>query len=140
MRTVGLVSIWIFLPAGIFAQDVSKVEVFGGYQYLRNPPGAGNAGINLNGWNAAISGNVTGWLSGVAEVSGNYGSKSIPALTGPPFSFKEKVHTFLFGPRLLHRRDRFTLFGQALVGWLRDDIKVTSPTVVRSDLHSKLCT
>jgi hypothetical protein len=44
-----------------------KVEVFGGYQYLRP-----DSGPNLNGWNAALTGNFK-HLGITADFSGTYG-------------------------------------------------------------------
>ena len=42
-----------------FAQDFTKAEVFGGYQYTRINPGQGVSGDNFNGWDAAAQYNGT---------------------------------------------------------------------------------
>jgi hypothetical protein len=64
-----------------------KVELFGGYSYLRtNSPSS-----NLNGWELAGQYKVTDWLGGVADFDGHYGS---------PGGFSSSLHTFLFGPQI----------------------------------------
>ena len=57
------------------SQETSKAEVFGGYQYLRVNSGIqGTDSVNLNGWNAALSGYFTRNLGVTADFSGNYGT------------------------------------------------------------------
>ena len=42
------------------SQEPSKVDIFGGYQYLHANSGVtGVGGLNFNGWNAAVSGYFT---------------------------------------------------------------------------------
>ena len=53
-----------FLP--VMAQDISKVEVFGGYTW---------AGGNFHGWNSSVTGNVTKRFGIIADFSGHYGSE-----------------------------------------------------------------
>jgi opacity protein-like surface antigen len=73
--------------SAVRAQD--KVEVFGGYSYLRlnNSP----SHFNLNGWELAGTYKFNGWLGGVADFSGHYGS---------PFGANINQHNFLFGPQI----------------------------------------
>jgi hypothetical protein len=98
----------LLLPLTVAAQSTPKVEVFGGYSYLRlaqqtDPPfGA----ANLNGWNASIKLNVTQRIGLVADFSGHYeqGCALCPKLQ-PGYQ-----HTFLAGPEFkLIKRDRFTV-------------------------------
>jgi len=88
MRTIGLrvmglllgVLFVALLPAA--AQD-DKVEVFGGYSYMRFRP---SPDTNLNGWEASAQYKFRDWIGGVADFDGHYGSGS--------------VHSFLFGPQV----------------------------------------
>src|SRR4029077_1001738 len=71
-RKLGLlfvVLLFVSIPAR--AQDEDKVEVFGGYSYMRfrTPPSS-----NLNGWEIAGQYKFTDWLGGVADLDGHYGS------------------------------------------------------------------
>ena len=54
----------------LMAQDNPKVEVFGGYQYLRL--GGDFGGINANGWNASLTGNFNKYLGVAGDFSGAY--------------------------------------------------------------------
>jgi hypothetical protein len=88
-RKLGLlfvVLLFISIPAR--AQDQDKVEVFGGYSYMRfrTPPSS-----NLNGWEIAGQYKFTDWLGGVADLDGHYGS---------PGGVGTSVYTYLFGPQV----------------------------------------
>jgi opacity protein-like surface antigen len=111
-----LLGLFLVISSAAIAQDAPKVEVFGGYSYLRINPGSGFSGINLNGWNASVAGNFNRWLGVKADFSGNYGSPSITFPGPTTISVNTKVHNFLFGPQISARRDRFTVFGHALFG------------------------
>jgi len=88
LRIMGLLLGVLFvalLPAA--AQD-EKVEVFGGYSYMRL---RGGADVNLNGWEASAQYKFRDWIGGVADFDGHYGS-----INGVGTS----VHSFLFGPQV----------------------------------------
>src|SRR5213596_2891209 len=62
------------LPLAAMAQDTPKAEVFGGYSYLRvNELSGLGIGLNLNGWNGSVTGNVNDWFGVKADFSGQYG-------------------------------------------------------------------
>jgi hypothetical protein len=92
-----------------FAQDTPKVEVFGGYSYIKRD--ATNIDrINTHGWNASVTANVNNWLGVVADASGHYGSISI-------FNESHHTHTFLFGPQFAYRKsEKIMPFAHALFG------------------------
>jgi hypothetical protein len=71
-----LVAIALFLPHTVAAQPTPKVQVFGGYSYLRlaEQPNPDFNAENLNGWEASIKLNVTRRLGLLADIGGNYGS------------------------------------------------------------------
>jgi opacity protein-like surface antigen len=94
------------------AENTPKAEAFGGYSYFR---ASDPTTINLNGWNASITGNLTSWFGVVGDFSGHYGSPSIFGF-GVPLTDANQ-YSYLFGPRLSYRgSDRFTPFGHFLVG------------------------
>ena len=75
---VGL-SAMLFVSA---APAQQKLELFGGYQYAR-PDG----GPNLNGWNAALTGNFTRNFGITGDFGGTYGGGG-------------SMYTFAFGPKV----------------------------------------
>ena len=84
------------------AQAQNKAEVFGGYQYFR-PDG----GPNLNGWNGALTGNISKNFGITADFSGTYGSGLSfysytfgPKLTANLGAAKPFVHVLLGGARV----------------------------------------
>lgn len=93
----------------VYSQETSKAEVFGGYQYLRVNSGIQEAdSVNLNGWNAALSGYFTRNLGVTADFSGTYGT---------PFGVDTKLYTFMFGPTVrFPNASRVTPFAHALFG------------------------
>jgi len=73
-----------FIPA--FAQE--KVELFGGYTYMRF---RSSPDENMNGWEVSGQYKFTDWLGGVADVTGHYGSVS---------GVGTSVYSYLFGPQV----------------------------------------
>jgi hypothetical protein len=102
MRTIGLLLGVLFvalLPAA--AQD--KVEVFGGYSYMRFRPGTD---LNLNGWEASAQYKFRDWIGGVADFDGHYGS---------PSGVGTSVYSYLFGPQV-SLPSRVSPFAHVLLG------------------------
>jgi opacity protein-like surface antigen len=99
------------LTASSFAQDFTKAEVFGGYQYTRINPGSGVDGDNFNGWNAAVQYNWSKAFGLKADFSGAY--KSVNTLAG---DVSLRQHHFLFGPVFSARTEKSTFFVHALFG------------------------
>jgi opacity protein-like surface antigen len=108
VRTFVIVSLLsIALPfivvQNTYAEDDNpKIEVFGGYSYVR-----GEQGVNLHGWNASVTGNITHYFGVVGDVSGHYANGSF--LDG-------NTYTFLGGPQFSFRTTRLTPFAHALFG------------------------
>src|SRR5215831_20226104 len=93
----------LLLLASLSAQAQDKVELFGGYSYMRfrNSPSA-----NLNGWEIAGQYKFTDWLGGVADFDGHYGSSN---------GISTSTYTFLFGPQI-SRPSSVSPFGHLLFG------------------------
>ncbi len=110
------------LPAS--AQDIPKVEVFGGYSFLH-----AQGGQNLNGWNASVTTNLSSRLGLTTDFSGHYMTLMETLTLPPPFpsplrvTLRESFHQFLFGPRLSWRAgERFRPFTHALFGLSRESL------------------
>ncbi len=101
------------------AQDAPKLEVYGGYYYVRfnvNASAAGGAPsetFNGNGGGGQLEYNLDNHLGFVADLAG-YGATSTAngALVGGAL-------TYLFGPRVNFRLRKVTPFGQVLFGGIR---------------------
>ncbi|MEP7336468.1 MAG: porin family protein [Acidobacteriota bacterium] len=116
MRKLFFIAALLFtLPLIAQAQDAPKVEVFGGYSYLRADDDDG--GIDLHGWNASTAVNINKWVGIAADFSGHYGDATVI-----PGTSKADVSAYLFlvGPRFSYRKHKvLTPFGHVLLGAAR---------------------
>lgn len=102
---------------GAQAQEAaSKLELYGGYYYVRFNINADLAGVppsqtfNANGGGSQLEYNASKWLGVVGDLAGYAATSSVNgALVGGAF-------TYLFGPRVNFRSKKVTPFAQALVG------------------------
>jgi hypothetical protein len=93
-----IIAVCLFLLALSLPMAAQKAEVFGGYQYTHL-----DGGFNMNGWNAALTGNFKDWLGITADFSGVYQSGA-------------KFHTYTFGPVLSAHTPVVQPFAHALFG------------------------
>ncbi|MDE3135531.1 MAG: hypothetical protein KGL59_03065 [Acidobacteriota bacterium] len=107
-------SIFILMPCAARAQ---KIQLFGGYSYLRQDTNAGK--FNLNGWEASATVKNT-WVGFTADFSGHYGS---------PQGTSTSLHTFLFGPQVSLPVPFVSPYVHALVGAARQATGNVSDTV-----------
>jgi opacity protein-like surface antigen len=118
-------SLLILLPLAAFAQDKPKVEVFGGYSYLRTDDDFLLDNLNLHGWNAAVTGNINKWFGITGDFSGHYNDYQI----SPGVRADISGHIFLTGPQLAYRKnDVWQPFVHVLVGAARQHISVPTAT------------
>lgn len=125
LLTIGAIGLSL-LSIPSFAQEVNypKAEVFGGFSIER-------AGASFMGWQASANGNITHHLAIVGDFGGQY-----KTVLGIPMN----SYQFLFGPRLLVRKNRVTPFVHALFGGMRTGIGsttilgVTTPAVATTGL------
>jgi len=61
------VAAWNLFVASLPAAAQDKVEVFGGYTYMRFRP---SPDVNLNGWEASVQYKFRDWIGGVADFDG----------------------------------------------------------------------
>ena len=94
------------LSLAAFAQETGaapKAEIFGGYQYTRF-----DGGMNANGWNTSVAGNLNNWFGIAADFSGAYKTQN-----GVSFN----NYTYTFGPVVSYRHNEtFTPFAHFLAG------------------------
>jgi opacity protein-like surface antigen len=124
MKHFPLLLILLFVTLSTRAQEVPKVDVFGGYSYVRADLGDdfGNLSGNLHGWNGSVTYNFDRLLGIKADFSGQTGGKtvSIPitgSLATTQFDTRPSYLSFLFGPQLTYRKkEKVTPFGHILLG------------------------
>ncbi len=90
------------LPAS--AQDVPRVEIFGGYSFLRS------GDEDLNGWALALSYNLTPRFGIVLDESGHYGKSQGVSL---------RHSEVAVGPGAAFRGERASVFVHAVAGLIR---------------------
>jgi outer membrane protein with beta-barrel domain len=103
---IGLALLVSLVSLAAFAQEggnTPKAEIFGGYQYTRF-----DGGVNANGWNTSLTGNLNNWFGIAADFSGAYKTQN-----GVSFN----NYTYTFGPVISYRHnDKFTPFAHFLAG------------------------
>jgi opacity protein-like surface antigen len=116
-----IVALTLALPVIALAQEAPRVQVFGGYSYMRlEDSGIDSLDRDLNGYN--VSGAITilkKSLAIKADVSGHYGNLSNVL----PTSTDLRQDMFLFGPQFtLRKSERIQPFAHALFGFARQKI------------------
>jgi hypothetical protein len=105
----------LFTPR-VIAQENSRFELFGGYQFLHagSFDGEGDS-ANTNGWDAAATANFTRHLGVTADFSGNY--KNLNATNGSlTANASVRIYTYTFGPTASYPIGRVKVFAHALFG------------------------
>jgi outer membrane immunogenic protein len=97
-------------------EQASKLELYGGYYYVRFNVNANLAGVppsqsfNGNGGGGQLEYNANKWLGVVGDLAGYAATSTVNGtLVGGAFSY-------LLGPRINFRREKITPFAQALLG------------------------
>lgn len=123
MKKLSLLTLLLVLclPLAALAQEEApKVEMFGGYSYLRVNPGGGIDGISSHGFNTSLAGNITRNIGIVGEFSRFTKSINISDVLDEPifgtFEARARVSTFMFGPRFTLRGGNAEPFVHALFG------------------------
>ena len=128
MRRMIFLAIGLFLfSVSSFAQEViyPKAEVFGGFSIssaamsTTDPTTLVTTSLRETFWGfqASANGNLTHHLAIVGDFGGQY-----KTVAGIPMN----SYQFLFGPRVMWRRDKVTPFVHAMFGGVRDGIGSTT--------------
>ena len=121
----------ICLPLAASAQEAApKVEIFGGYSFLRADTGA--IVIDRNsayGFNTSLAGNITKHIGIVGEFSRFTVSDSFTQSVLGPVNVDSNVVTYLFGPRITLHRGKVEPFVHALLGGARENDKLSGGLV-----------
>jgi hypothetical protein len=107
MKKFVLFAVVVIFSAHLMAQD-SKVDIFGGYQYLHDSDITANgSSLGFNGWNAAPAYKFNRFLGAEADFSGGYGSIS---------GVSNHLYTYTGGPIVTLGLPFLQPFAHALVG------------------------
>jgi hypothetical protein len=133
---LGLVT--VLSSTSAFAQTASfpKREIAVNYSFISTdiletpevvPGGRDNVPL---GWNAAVTYFLADNLGLSGEVGGHYGRQTLFSGADADLTY----HTFLFGPRLVHRDGKVEMFTSMLVGIAQASIKTGgSPAATATD-------
>jgi hypothetical protein len=116
MRNVVIViGIMLCFCSSSRAQDVLRVEVFGGYSYLNLDTNGLTSRQSANGWEASAAGNFNRWFALEGDVSGYYKTYAVDLSAIGQGMPDVSVHDYGFvgGPRFNFR----PFFVHALVGF-----------------------
>lgn len=135
MKKFALLCGFMLLFTGIASAQEDKVEVFGGYSYLRVNPGNGANSANFNGGSGSIAYNVLPWVGVVADVGGyHWGGSAADEITGGT------VVSYLFGPKVSYHVGPIKPFVQALFGGVHGSLSGTRCETGGSRVHPEGCT
>ena len=100
-----LLAIFAFVSPAKAQEEISKADLYVGYDYLR--VNSGGTAFNFNGGSGQVACNVNPWLGVVGDFGGYY--------TGT--GFRAGILFYLFGPRFNFRpHSRFAPFAHVLFG------------------------
>jgi opacity protein-like surface antigen len=125
MKLVFSLLIVFSATASALAQESRKVEVFGGYSYLRADRDGQGTRSDLNGWNASINYSLNKILGVKADFSGHYTDTRVVfnPFTGASAKLDISDFTFLFGPQFSYRENKKVVpFAHILLGGFRGKV------------------
>lgn len=121
----------LLFATNVGAQGFDKVEIFGGYSYVRTPStsqagppvGTSFSSANLSGWNGSLEYKPIRWFAAVADFGGAYGTQQVTLgceviipCPPPPFNASAHVYSVLSGPQVSVSVAKITPFVRGLVG------------------------
>lgn len=119
MRKILFASFFVLATSfSLFAQKSSdKLDVFGGYSYVRFNPGQGASAINQNGWESTATFKLTPVFGIAADINGTYNSQN---------GANNHIYTYLFGPEFKMDKAKGVPFVHALFGFAHDSVSTNA--------------
>ena len=149
-RLLTIAALALAFASSAFAQssDYNKIEFYAGYSHNRvdvggaEVPGFSGQHEGFNGFNTAVTGNVTRYVGLKFDLAGHFKQKTFPV--GPPASIDvdSNLFTFLGGVQLKDnsKEGKFKPFAQALVGVARGRNRVDFNNIICAAVLPSLCT
>jgi hypothetical protein len=119
---VGFAALSLGAPA-MLAQNVSKVDLFGGFSLLNADSASGSGRDSVYGWQGSATWNVKPHVGLVADFGGQYKSYDVP-YQGTTLSLNTSNYDYLFGPQFAMRSGNIAVFAHVLAGGLRQTAAV----------------
>jgi opacity protein-like surface antigen len=143
-----VVALLLALPVIASAQETPKVEIFGGYSYLRldnatglssQQSGTTSSTIttapldrDLNGFEVSVTNHLNDWLGIEASFSSHFTDAQVNGTT-----LDRDTYIVAAGPRLSIRRfERFTPYVHIMAGMARQDVAVQNASSTVSTIGS----
>lgn len=99
----------LMLPVSAWAQEIPKVEVFGGYSYLL--ANENHSSFNMSGAAVSAAENLNSWFGGALDFSTHFGTEN---------HIKTNMQTLAYGPVFSYRKNKsFVPFAEVLLGAVR---------------------
>jgi opacity protein-like surface antigen len=142
--------LFFIFPQSAMAQEAPKIEIFGGYSFLRvttddnpgiSPTGVGTLdSVSANGFMFSGAYNLKKYLGITGEYSRHTKATNLSNLVNlpvqpgvPDVRVEARANTFLFGPRFTLRTNTIEPFGHVLVGGANGSFDITSGGITMSD-------
>jgi opacity protein-like surface antigen len=147
MKKLVLVAVFLLgFSVMAMAQDVPRIEVFGGYSLVLmdtstalKQSGFEGMDLNLNGWNSSIAFNGNKYLGFVAEFGGYYGTVGYEERNRPPYSWADiSIHSIMIGPKFTLHRGAVAPFVQTLLGYAHIKGSEAGETYTENDMAMAL--
>jgi opacity protein-like surface antigen len=100
------ISLIVMGGTALAQDDYPKIELFGGYAYMRTA-----ANTNINGWSALAAYNANKYFGIAADLAAHYQTESDMARRS-----SARLYSFLFGPQFTDRAGRIAGFAHFLIG------------------------
>jgi len=133
MRKLLILLALLVIPASVLAQEMPKVEVFGGYSNLVS--NFTNSSLDMNGVNFSVQQNMNSWFGGVLDFSTHFGTENqtVSGLSTTTTSFRTNTQSVTYGPVFSYRKNKNIVpFGHAMVGAVRggkEYLNISQPEV-----------
>jgi hypothetical protein len=126
-RLAALVVAFGLFSLPVMAQDYSKVELFGGYQYTHLDTTVITPVATANGWDTSATFNINGTIGIAGDFTGAYQHVSLSSLgianslpSGVPSTYPGHYYTYAGGPVFnLNSQGKVKPFFHVLVGGVR---------------------
>ncbi len=156
-KLIWFAALYLFVFAtSAMAQEAPKIEIFGGYSFLRvttdDDPGVlpqTNGGrldsVSANGFIVSGAYNLKNYLGIVGEFSRHTKATNLsnllnlPVQVGAPnIRVTARANTFLFGPRFTLRTESIEPFGHVLIGGSNGSFDIRGGGITQSDSGTTL--
>jgi hypothetical protein len=122
VRTILATLAVVLCASSLWCQDVPKVEVFGGYSYLRN---VNSGGQGANGGAAELAYNFNSWFGIEGDIGVHHETQVFQCCSTYTTETRSSTSTlYMAGPRVALRRGPLTAFAHVVAGGVKSNVSV----------------